>query len=127
MNNAANVRLHLGHMESAFELYHRAIEIEESPVVLYNLAQAHGRAFQVDDLTETLEVAQALDGELVADLTRLQGTQPEGFVLDLPIPSTSLWRRVVDLDGGKLLASELRTPLAPGRLGATAMAQTGKD
>jgi hypothetical protein len=46
-------------------------------------------------------------------------------VLDLPISSTRLWRRVVDLDGGKLLASELRAPLAPGRLGVTAMALGG--
>lgn len=119
VNNAANVRLHLGHMESAFELYHQALAVRESPVVLYNLAQAYGRAFQVDDLTETLEIAQALDGELVADLTRLQGTQPEGFVLDLPIESRALWQRVFDAEQGHRFASELRGPLAPGRLGET--------
>ncbi|MDJ0853029.1 MAG: tetratricopeptide repeat protein [Myxococcota bacterium] len=117
VNNAANVRLHLGHMESALDLYRQALSIEESPVVLYNLAQAYGRAFQVDDLTETLEVAQAVDGELVADLTRLQGTQPEGFVLDLPIPVTALWQRVFDLGRGHRFAAELRAPVAPGRLG----------
>ena len=46
-------------------------------------------------------------------------------MLDLPISSLSLWRRVVDLDRGNLLASELRAPLAPGRLGNTAMALGG--
>jgi tetratricopeptide (TPR) repeat protein len=119
VNNAANVRLHLGHMESAFDLYRRALSLGESAVVLYNLAQAYGRAFQVDDLTETLEIAQALDGELVADLTRLQGTQPEGFVLDLPIPTARVWRRVFDPATGLAFAAQLRAPLAPGRLGGS--------
>ncbi len=119
VNNAANVRLHLGHMESALDLYRQALSVEESPVVLYNLAQAYGRAFQVDDLTETLEVAQAVDGELVADLTRLQGTQPEGFVLDLPIPVTALWQRVVDLRRGRAFGAAMRAPVAPGRLGGS--------
>ena len=121
MNNAANVRLHLGHMESAFDLYHRALEIRESPVVLYNLAQAYGRSFQVDDLTATLERAQKLDSDLVADLTRLQGTQPEGFVVDLPLDNATVWRRVIDLEGGKRFASELRAFIAPGLLGGSAI------
>ena len=125
MNNAANVRLHLGHMESALDLYRRALSLDDSPVVLYNLSQAYGRAFQVDDLTETLELAQTLDGELVADLTRLQGTQPEGFVLDLPIPSVELWRRVFDPKRGLGFAAELRAPVAPGRLGSSLLAMAG--
>lgn len=119
VNNAANVRLHLGHMEAALELYHRALEIEESPIVLFNLSQAYGRAFQVDDLTVALERAQALDGDLVADLTRLQGTQPEGFVVDLPIRKGTLWKRVFDPGRGEGFAEALRRPLAPGRMGAS--------
>jgi hypothetical protein len=104
-------------MEAAFDLYRRALEVDESPVVLFNLSQAYGRAFQVDDLTRTLELAQALDGALVADLTRLQGAQPEGFVVDLPLSTERLWRRVLDLSRGAGFASELRRPLAPGRMG----------
>lgn len=122
LTNAANVRLHLGHMEAAFDLYEKALQVKRSPVVLYNLSQAYGRAFQVDDLTRALQQAQALDGDLVADLTRLQGTQPEGFVVDLPLSNETLWRRVLDLHGGGRFAAELRAPLAPGRLGATPVA-----
>jgi hypothetical protein len=125
LTNAANVRLHLGHMEAAFDLYHRALEFQESPVVLFNLSQAYGRDFQVDDLTRTLEYAQALDGDLVADLTRLQGTQPEGFVVDLPLSNRLLWKRVLDLGGGAAWAAELRSGFAPGRLGATPTAMAG--
>jgi tetratricopeptide (TPR) repeat protein len=125
LNNAANVRLHLGHMESALELYRRALDVEESPVVLFNLSQAYGRAFQVDDLTRALERAQDLDGELVADLTRLQGTQPEGFVVDLPLSTEGLWRRVVEPSAGEPFAAELRARIAPGGLGRHAAAAAG--
>ncbi len=125
LNNAANVRLHLGHMEAALDLYRRALEIEQSPVVLYNLSQAYGQAFQVDDLTETLEQAQALDGDLVADLTRLQGTQPEGFVVDLPLSNAMVWQRFFDPRRGERFAAELRAPVAPGRLGRSPVAAGG--
>jgi tetratricopeptide (TPR) repeat protein len=125
LNNAANVRLHLGHMEAALDLYRRALEIEESPVVLYNLSQAYGQAFQVDDLTETLELAQALDGDLVADLTRLQGTQPEGFVVDLPLSNAMLWQRIFDPRRGERFAAEFRAPVAPGRLGGSPFVAAG--
>ena len=117
LNNAANVRLDLGHMESALDLYRRAVEIEETPVVLFNLAQAYGRAFQVEDLNRTLAQAQRLDGELVATLTALQGSETRGFVVDLPLPGEIMWRRLSRSPRGEGIAAELRTPLAPGRLG----------
>jgi tetratricopeptide (TPR) repeat protein len=125
LTNAANVRLELGHMAAALDLYQRALEIDRSAVILYNLSQAYGRAFQVDDLTRTLEQAQALDGDLVADLTRLQGTQPEGFVVDLPLDNRALWRRVVVLERGEAWAADLRAWMAPGVLGATPQAMGG--
>ena len=119
-NNAANVRLALGHMESALTLYDRSLDLAESPLVLFNLAQAYGRAFQVDNLARTLERAQTLDGVAVAELTQLQGATPEGFVVDLPIPDTLVWRRVLDSDAGETIAAELRRTLAPGQLGRDA-------
>jgi hypothetical protein len=119
-NNAANVRLALGHMESALTLYDRSLDLSESPLVLFNLAQAYGRAFQVDNLARTLERAQALDGIAVAELTRLQGATPEGFVVDLPVPDTLVWQRVLESRAGEAIAAELRRPLAPGHLGRDA-------
>ncbi|NQZ97385.1 MAG: hypothetical protein HRU01_12820 [Myxococcales bacterium] len=117
VNNAANVRLALGHMESALDLYRESTEIFESPVALYNLSQAHGRAFQVEDLSRTLARAQSLDGVVVAELTQLQGTEAEGFVVALPVGSRELWNRVVGAGDGRRIAAELRSWLAPGRLG----------
>lgn len=120
VNNAANVRLALGHMESALTLYDRSLDLAESPLVLFNLAQAYGRAFQVDNLARTLERAQSLDGVAVAELTQLQGATPEGFVVDLALPDTLVWQRVLASEAGESIAAELRRRFAPGQLGRDA-------
>jgi tetratricopeptide (TPR) repeat protein len=120
MNNAANIRLELGHMESALDLYGRALEREESPVVLFNLSQAYGRAFQIDDHNQTLEQAQAVDAQLVAELMALQGGESGGFVVDLPLPNQLMWSRVLASGRGGGIAAEFRAPLVSGRLGDNA-------
>jgi tetratricopeptide (TPR) repeat protein len=119
LNNAANVRLELGHMEAALDLYRHAAAVapQPSPVVLYNLSQAHGRAFQMDELGDALARAQAADGELVAGFTALQGATADGFVVDLPVPTGILWRRVLESGRGAGVAAGFRAPLLPGRVG----------
>jgi len=117
VNNAANVRLDLGHTESAMTLYRRSIELQRDPVVLFNLSQAHGRAFQVDELSRTLAEAQQMNGDLVAELTALQGAEPVGFVVDLPIDTRQIWRRIYRSNRGQRMAAEFRASIAPGRLG----------
>jgi len=117
LNNAANVRLDLGHVSSALELYQRALDVERSAVVLFNLSQAYGQSFQVDDLNRTLEAAQRADGEMIAQLASLQRTKNEGFVVDLPLGVEAAWTRALASASGEPLAAELRAPLAPGRLG----------
>jgi hypothetical protein len=125
VNNAANVRLNLGHIDSALELYRQSSELKSDPVVLFNLSQAHGRAFQVEDLSRILAEAQQLDGDLVAELTALQGAEPIGFVVDLPLDSGQIWRRILRSDAGERMAYEIRTALAPGRLGRDALVALG--
>jgi hypothetical protein len=115
-NNAANVRLELGHMESALDLYRKSASLDASPVVLFNLSQAYGRAFLVDDLAETLALAQKLDPLAVAELTDLQGAEAGGFVVDLPLPPLPMWRRVLTSGAGEDIAARFRAPVAPGRL-----------
>jgi tetratricopeptide (TPR) repeat protein len=124
-NNAANVRLELGHLEAALELYRNAAATRESAVVLYNLAQAQGQAFQVEDLAETLSRAQALDEELMAEFTELQRETSEGFVVDLPLPAELMWDRLGGRDAGEPIAAELRAPVAPGWLGRDARVAGG--
>ena len=117
LNNAGNVRLALGHQESAIELYGRALDLGESPVVYFNLSQAFGRAFNVDALNRVLADAQRVDGDLVAQLTALQRVRNESFVVDLPLDLSLLWQRVLAPGAGVALSSSLRAPVAPGRLG----------
>jgi tetratricopeptide (TPR) repeat protein len=125
LNNAANIRLDLGHVDSALDLYQRALAVERSPVVLFNLAQAYGLSFQVDDLNRTLEAAQREDGELIAQLAALQRAKNEGFLVDMPLPVGTAWSRVLSVPPGDGLASELRAPITPGRLGASDLQAAG--
>ncbi len=117
LNNAANVRLELGHMESAINLYDRAVRQAEDPVVLFNMAQAYGRAFQVEDLNSTLARAQNAGGDQVAKITALQGTDTIGFVVDYPIPRSLFYERTLAAQPGSELAAGLRRPFAPGHIG----------
>jgi len=117
LNNAANVRLSLGHMELALDLYRRASEARESARVLFNLSQAYGAAFAVDDLTRTLAEAQRVDEHVVAELTRLQGSDEKGFTIDLPINRRILWERAYHGSAAGVMAREFRAGFAPGVLG----------
>jgi tetratricopeptide (TPR) repeat protein len=117
-NDAANVRLRLGHVGEALELYEHALGAERSAAVFFNLSQAYGRGFEVEKLTRALERAQELDGELVAELTQAQGAaSSREFVVDLPLPARGLWERLARGGDGRAFAAEARAPFAPGRLG----------
>jgi tetratricopeptide (TPR) repeat protein len=118
LNNAANVRLNLGKMEPALDLYRLAAEVGDSPRVLFNLSQAYGASFAVDDLTETLASAQRLDGEVVAELTRLQGSDQKGFTIDLPVDRRMFWERAYHGSAASELAAQFRSGFAPGLLGS---------
>lgn len=117
LNNAANVRLGLGHMDLALGIYGRATAIRDSATVLFNQSQAHGKAFQMDDLSRTLAAAQQANGEVVAELTQLQGSDLSGFTVDLPLEHRSLWSRILSAPSGDEFATELRSAIAPGLLG----------
>jgi tetratricopeptide (TPR) repeat protein len=115
-NNAADVQLALGHTDRAIELYGLAAR-GESPVVLFNLAQAYGRAFRVEELNQTISHAQRAGGELVARLTALQGGSSGGFVADLPPAPSLFWSRALYAPIGADFAQEFRDHFAAGRLG----------
>jgi len=60
-NNAANVKLELGQLDSAIGLYRRSLDVNDSATVLFNLSQVQGQAFKLDDVGPTLAAAQRLD------------------------------------------------------------------
>ena len=124
-NNAANVKLELGQLESAIRLYRRSLETDASATVLFNLSQAQGQAFKLDDAGPTLAAAQRLDPERVAELTLLQGSGLAGFTTDLPLPRRMFWERIFASRSGESFATELRSLIAPGALGQSARFSAG--
>jgi hypothetical protein len=92
-----------------------------SPVVLFNLSQAYGRAFQMDEHNRTLAQAQRADSEFVSRLTTLQAGEVRGFVVDIPLSNKLMWNRILESDRGEGIAAEFRSRWAPGRLGHDAM------
>jgi len=119
LNNAAGVRLALGDTSGAIDLYRRATAESRSALVWFNLSQAHGRAIQVEEHERALEAAQAIDTEVVDDLTRRLSDANAGYTAQLPFPLASVRERLAHGDG-EPFAAELRRPLAPGVLGRSA-------
>lgn len=115
-NNAANVRLALGDTAGAIALYEHALGRETSAALLFNLSNAQGAAIHPDQQESTLIRAQAIDAEMVGELTDLGGARL-GLVVDLPIPVGLLRQRLAASDAGEGVAADLRAELAPGRLG----------
>ena len=87
-NNAANVKLELGQLDGAIGLYRRSLDMNDSATVLFNLSQAQGQAFKLDDVGPTLAAAQRLDSARIAELTLLQGSDLTRFTVDLPLPAS---------------------------------------
>ena|GEM_PF-683853 len=115
-NNAANVRFALGDIAGATALYEHAAGRERSAALLFNLSRAQGASIRPDLQETTLIRAQSIDAEMVGELTDLQGGGRLG-VVDLPIPVRLLRERLAASGAGEGVAADLRTELAPGRLG----------
>jgi tetratricopeptide (TPR) repeat protein len=124
-NNAANVKLELDQLEDAIGLYQRAFEMHDSATVRFNLSQAQGQAFKLDDVGPTLAAAQRLDSERVAELTMLQGSDLTRFTIDFPLPRRMLWDRILAARSGESFSVALRSAIAPGVLGGTAPVSAG--
>jgi tetratricopeptide (TPR) repeat protein len=124
-NNAANVKLELGELDSAIDLYKKSLDANDSATVLFNLSQAQGQAFKLDDVGPTLAAAQRLDSARIAELTLLQGSDLASFTVDLPLQRRTLWERVLAARSGESFATELRSAIAPGALGQSAWLSTG--
>jgi len=124
-NNAANVKLELGQLDSAIDLYRRSLDMNDSATVLFNLSQVQGQAFKLDDVGPTLAAAQRLDSARVAELTLLQGSDLTRFTVDFPLPRHMLWERILAARSGESFATEFRSVIAPGALGRSAWLSAG--
>jgi hypothetical protein len=54
--------------------------------VLYNLAQAHGRAVRLMERSALFESARALDPDLISEYTRFEGANVHRYLIQDPIP-----------------------------------------
>jgi tetratricopeptide (TPR) repeat protein len=118
LNNAANVKLALGATPAAIELYRRAIEVEPSALLWFNLSQAHGAAIDVEQHDRALAAAQSLDPVTVSELTtRLAGANA-AYAAELPLPQGHVRERLL-LGDAAAASAELRQRIAPGWLGAS--------
>lgn len=116
LNDAAQVRLALGDVARAIELYERAIELQPSADLWFNLAQAHVRAIDMDSHAAALAAAQALDPRRASALTgRLAGS--EETLVDVPLDGAALRARL-RAAADPATAAALRASVAPGTLGA---------
>lgn len=116
LNNAANTRLAAGDADGALALYERAVRESQSPLVLFNLAQAYGRAILLEEQDLALAQAQALDPRAVHALTEHVAEIGAGGPVDVPISAAALRSRGARATPAP---SALARRFAPGRLGAS--------
>jgi tetratricopeptide (TPR) repeat protein len=116
LNNAAAVKLALADPASAIDLYRRALEAEPSALLWFNLSQAHGAAIDVEQHDRALAAAQAMDPQVVRDLTARLANARAAFAAELPLPAAQMRERLLAGDASQA-ARELRSALAPGWLG----------
>jgi len=117
LNNAANSRFAAGSADEALALYERAARENPSPLMLFNLAQAYGRAILLEEQDLALAQAQALDPHAVHALTEHIAEVGGGGPVDVAVSAATLLGR-----GRERVAasgSALARRFAPGWLGAS--------
>lgn len=111
-----NIEMRRGNTEAAIGFYEKAATGIDSAILLFNQSQAYASEFQMEVYEETLVRAQKLDGELVAELSSLGGSN---LVADLPFPVNLLRKRFLSLSVSQDSQFDLASLLAPGQLGAS--------
>ncbi|MCH2184682.1 hypothetical protein MK280_02300, partial [Myxococcota bacterium] len=106
-----------GKTSEAIGFYGRARALEESPMVLFDLAQAYARGFHMAEFERTLGRAQELDPESVEEFSAFGDAD---FVVQAPFPIELLWHRMFERSRGEAFAQSLRGLIAPGWLGESA-------
>lgn len=117
LNNAANVEFSLGEAEAAIALYEKATRVEQSPVVLFNLAQAYGRVVRLDEQDHALARAQAIDALALDRLASALASGAHTDVADAAVSAEQVLARVEATGQPAELAEALRARVAPGWLG----------
>jgi tetratricopeptide (TPR) repeat protein len=118
-NNAANVAFALGDNARAIALYEKSVQLEPSPIALFNLSQAYGRSVRLDEQDRTLARAQQLDAASVERLASRTGTGKEVYVADASFSAASVLSRAQETGLAQRWAATRRASVAPAWLGAS--------
>lgn len=118
LNNAASVKLARAQIDQAIGLLEQAADAGgDDPTILFNLSQVYGAAVMIEDQSQALSEAQAIDADRVHALAAVFGP---GLMADRPIrvasPPSEASRQPLD---PALVAGSLRSRVAPGRLGTS--------
>jgi tetratricopeptide (TPR) repeat protein len=114
LTNLANLRFASGDSEGAVDLYERSAGILDSAKLMFNLSQANARLFHIEEFESALRTAQAVDADLVADLSKVGDAD---FVADLGFPLSILRSRLLAAAGKQVTPKLAVDYLMPGRLG----------
>ena len=117
LTTLGNMAFRAGKTSEAIGFYGRARALEESPMVLFDLAQAYARDFHMAEFEHALGRAQALDPQTVEELSAFGDAD---FVAQSAFPLELLWQRMFERSSGEAFAQSLRSSIAPGWLGDSA-------
>lgn len=67
----------LGNYEQAVALFERSYELSERPALLFNIAQAYARKYEIDDDVENLRKAKKLYANFIVDMEAAGELDPE--------------------------------------------------
>jgi tetratricopeptide (TPR) repeat protein len=109
-----NIEMRRGETDAAISFYEKAAAQLDSATLLFDLSQAYALAFRMEEYEATLVRAQAMDGQVVADLSSLEDSN---LVADLEFPTRLLQDRLISLAMSQSPQFDLASVLAPGRLG----------
>lgn len=114
LTNQGNLFFRAGETEQAVELYERAAIEVDSARLMFNLSQAYARLFRIEEFESALRAAQALDSDMVFDLSRMGEAD---FVADLPFPIHLIRNRLLAAAREEAPPRAAIDFLLPGRLG----------
>lgn len=91
-NNLANCYVALGDIETAKKIYTRSIALKRLPSNLYNLSVLSRETLDFNKGDEYFLLAKRLDREAVSGFRKIFSKNPNRFVIDERLPSSTFWK-----------------------------------
>jgi ribosomal protein L37AE/L43A len=122
ITSIANLRFRKGQIEDAITLYERAAVLIDSAVVMFDLAQAYARSFQMERFEGAMSKAQSIDADEVVLLSR---SGDQNFLANLALPGKEVRDRMLHRARGDAFVQPVRRAIMPGQLGRSWLVTAG--